>query len=167
MDAVEDVLMAYRYAYYCIGESIIPDSLYDKIEAEAKAILPNDSPIHQPGSSLDSSYSDEVKRIAVKLLGRAQMAIETKEEALKLAEQTRRALLEQVRVVFLKRLESGPCSVSDCRDDIVFPPGVNLKFLGAVHVPLVRDGKIEFVEYRMSQRADCHKRPVAVWRLKS
>lgn len=95
------------------------------------------------------------------------MTIETKEEALALAEQTRRALLERMRVAFLKRLESGPCSVSDCRDDIELPDDIDMRCLGAVHVPLLRDKRIEFVEYRKSNRPDCHKRPVAVWRLKA
>jgi hypothetical protein len=38
--------------------------------------------------------------------------------------------------------------------------------LGAVMKAMARDGKIRATgEYRKSERADCHARPVAVWRV--
>jgi NAD-dependent DNA ligase len=69
MDLEKEVLI-HRYCYYVLAEPLLPDAEYDKIERAARAALPETSPVHRVGSSLPSSYSDEVKQEAERRLRR-------------------------------------------------------------------------------------------------
>lgn len=56
-DVLELEVMAHRYLYYVLAEPRLPDLVYDKLEREARAVCPKDSPVHKVGSSLHCSYS--------------------------------------------------------------------------------------------------------------
>lgn len=60
--------MAHRYLYYVLLSPVISDREYDILEHAAVEIAPEDSPIHDPGSSLESSYSWPIKNRARQLL---------------------------------------------------------------------------------------------------
>lgn len=64
--AIEHEIMVHRYLYYVECQPVITDAEYDIIERKARSILPETSPVHKVGSSLPSSYSDEVKKDALK-----------------------------------------------------------------------------------------------------
>lgn len=66
---LEKEVMVHRYCYYVLASPLLPDAEYDKIERAAREVLPESSPVHRVGSSLPSSYSDEVKREAANRLG--------------------------------------------------------------------------------------------------
>ena len=69
MDAdIVQVALAHRYLYYVLMSPVLSDQEYDRIEEAAVEIAPDDSPIHDPGSDLDESYSQEVKQLAYRLL---------------------------------------------------------------------------------------------------
>lgn len=51
--------MAHRYLYYCLGEPVVSDYVYDQMEREARNVLPEDSPVQGVGSSLGSSYTKD------------------------------------------------------------------------------------------------------------
>ena len=59
--------LAYRYLYYVKNISLISDYEYDKLEREALKIVDEDSMLFQPGSDLESSYSEEIKNYAKEL----------------------------------------------------------------------------------------------------
>lgn len=65
---LELLILAHRYLYYVLAQPVISDYEYDKLETEAKKILPLTSQVHEVGSDLAESYSDEVKIKAHKLL---------------------------------------------------------------------------------------------------
>lgn len=65
---IENKILAHRYIYYVLNDSIISDAYYDKLERDARAILPEDSKVHGIGSSLASDYSEEVVALANKWL---------------------------------------------------------------------------------------------------
>lgn len=67
---LEKEVMIHRYCYYVLAEPLLPDAEYDKIERAARAALPEASPVHGVGSSLPSSYTDEVKQEAERRRGR-------------------------------------------------------------------------------------------------
>lgn len=64
----ERLVMAHRYLYYVLSESVVSDGVYDQLEREARAICPPASPVHGVGSSLPDSYSAEVQEVARSLL---------------------------------------------------------------------------------------------------
>lgn len=68
MHPLELQVLAHRYLYYVLAEPVIADPVYDQIEREARAVLPESSPVHGVGSSLPSSYSAEVVAYADRLL---------------------------------------------------------------------------------------------------
>lgn len=68
MVPLEELLMAHRYLYYVLGDTVISDYEYDKLEREAREYLPSDHPIQGVGSSLPSSYSDAQIKLAMSLL---------------------------------------------------------------------------------------------------
>ena len=68
MSNEEKLVLAHRYLYYVLAQPVLPDAEYDKIERRAREILPEDNIVHRVGSSLPSSYSEEVKQYADKLL---------------------------------------------------------------------------------------------------
>ncbi len=56
---LEVLVMAHRYIYYVMNTNVISDGDYDKLEAQARAVLPDTSPVHGVGSSLADSYTTE------------------------------------------------------------------------------------------------------------
>jgi NAD-dependent DNA ligase len=62
--SVADKCMVHRYLYYVVFRPVLTDQVYDKLEREAVESTPEDHPIHQVGSDLERSYSEEIKRIA-------------------------------------------------------------------------------------------------------
>lgn len=65
---IENTIMAHRYLYYVLCEPTLPDSVYDEMERDARAALPESSPVHGVGSSLASSYSPDQVALAKRLL---------------------------------------------------------------------------------------------------
>jgi len=63
----EQVILAHRYLYYVLGEPVVSDAVYDQMEREARAALPESSVVHKVGSSNPWDYSDEVKQYAEEL----------------------------------------------------------------------------------------------------
>lgn len=61
-------VLIHRYLYYVESSPVIPDSVYDKLEREARAVLPEDSVVNKVGSSNPWDYSEEVKALALKRL---------------------------------------------------------------------------------------------------
>lgn len=51
-----------------MAEPVITDHAYDVLERNARAICPVESIVHGIGSSLESSYPEEIKAKALKLL---------------------------------------------------------------------------------------------------
>jgi NAD-dependent DNA ligase len=68
MKTLENQVMAHRYLYYVLSDTVLSDAVYDLLEREARAVCPPESPVHGLGSSLPSDYSEEVKSIANGLL---------------------------------------------------------------------------------------------------
>lgn len=58
--------LAHRYLYYVKSTPIISDREYDKLEEEALT-KSGKKLLETPGSSLESSYSDEVKQLALSM----------------------------------------------------------------------------------------------------
>ena len=65
---LERHVLAHRYLYYVLGQSVIPDAKYDYFEQRARSLLPSTSPVHQIGSSFASDYPADVIRHASRLL---------------------------------------------------------------------------------------------------
>lgn len=65
--SLEDQAMVHRYRYYVMNSPIISDSEYDRLEEEAIKQADSKHPIHNPGSDLEESYSEEIITIAKKL----------------------------------------------------------------------------------------------------
>ena len=63
-DTIEHEILVHRYLYYVEAAPIISDFAYDELERRARKLLPKDSVVHKIGSSLPSSYSQEVIRDA-------------------------------------------------------------------------------------------------------
>jgi NAD-dependent DNA ligase len=68
MVALEDILMAHRYLYYVLGDTVISDYQYDMLERQAREYLPMDHPLQGIGSSLASSYTDAQVCLAMQML---------------------------------------------------------------------------------------------------
>jgi NAD-dependent DNA ligase len=68
MKRLENTVMAHRYLYYVLNESVISDYIYDMLEREARECCPTESPVHGLGSCFARDYSEEVKGIARGLL---------------------------------------------------------------------------------------------------
>ena len=68
MKTLENQVMAHRYLYYVLSDTVFSDYTYDLLEREARAVCPPESPVHRLGSSLPSDYSEEVKSLARELL---------------------------------------------------------------------------------------------------
>lgn len=66
--SIEDLCMAHRYLYYVKGTPAISDFEYDNLEKEALKTVPENSPLRNPGSDLESSYSNEQQQLANRLL---------------------------------------------------------------------------------------------------
>jgi len=62
---LEHEVMVHRYLYYVEAQPIISDFEYDVIERQAREVLPETSPVHRVGSSLPSSYSQNVIKDAL------------------------------------------------------------------------------------------------------
>ena len=60
MNALEKEVLAHRYRYYVLDDPTVSDFVYDQLEREARAVLPESSPVHGIGSSLRSSYPQEI-----------------------------------------------------------------------------------------------------------
>jgi NAD-dependent DNA ligase len=52
-DILLDILMAYRFGYYCRAISLLPDEAYDRLEAEFTVL---NGPL-PPGSDNEASYT--------------------------------------------------------------------------------------------------------------
>lgn len=61
---IENNILAHRYIYYVLNDSVIPDSYYDREERKARAVLPPSSPVQGIGSSNKEDYSEEVISLA-------------------------------------------------------------------------------------------------------
>ena len=64
-------ILVHRYLYYVLNEPIISDYEYDTLEKNYLKNNSNDADITKPGSSLSSSYSQEIinlsnKKVATK-----------------------------------------------------------------------------------------------------
>jgi NAD-dependent DNA ligase len=59
--------LAHRYLYYCLCESVISDSDYDRLESAALRES-EDSPLSLPGSDNPKSYSQETIDLALTML---------------------------------------------------------------------------------------------------
>lgn len=59
-DRYEHEVLVHRYLYYVEAQPIISDFEYDQLEREARAVLPETSPVHKVGSCLPSSYPEAV-----------------------------------------------------------------------------------------------------------
>jgi NAD-dependent DNA ligase len=59
-EELEIEVMAHRYIYYVMNDEVISDHKYDKMESHARHLLPRSSPVHEVGSSLLSSYTEEM-----------------------------------------------------------------------------------------------------------
>ncbi len=68
MSELEKLVLVHRYLYYVEANPIISDYEYDEIEKAARLQLPFDNVVHQVGSSLPSSYSEEIKQYALSLI---------------------------------------------------------------------------------------------------
>lgn len=68
MENIEDLIMAHRYLYYVLSESVLLDYDYDMLERKARAALPDTSPVQGIGSSLASSYTPAQVALAERLL---------------------------------------------------------------------------------------------------
>lgn len=67
-DQLKNEVMAHRYLYYVLSEPVLPDSVYDSIEREARRVCPADSVVQKAGSSLLGSYTARQIAIAMKFL---------------------------------------------------------------------------------------------------
>lgn len=66
---IEAIVMAHRYLYYVLNESILHDLAYDVIERRARAMARlKSSPIQKVGSSIESDYTQYQKDYAVFIL---------------------------------------------------------------------------------------------------
>lgn len=67
-------LMAHRYLYYVVNHPVIPDSVYDRMDDSFLEQVPLEgtmrSVVHQPGSSLPESYTQDEIDVARRLLGK-------------------------------------------------------------------------------------------------
>lgn len=60
----EDMLMAFRFAYYCKAAPLIPDALYDQAEREfINRPEVEDTPLMQPGSDNEGDYPRRIKAL--------------------------------------------------------------------------------------------------------
>ena len=62
----EHEILVHRYLYYVECAPIIGDTQYDMLEREARAVLPETSPVQGIGSDLASSYPKSVVDDAVR-----------------------------------------------------------------------------------------------------
>lgn len=89
-------------------------------------------------------------------------------EAHALLEEHRRGIIREARRrLLLHLLEHGEATADDARREMVIPPWIDPKALGAVPGKLARKGIIRRVGYRRTERAEGHARPVTVWALHS
>lgn len=63
-----DKCLMHRYLYYVLCEPIISDMQYDIMEKKAKETCDAEHLINKPGSSLKSSYSEDIIKQAKELL---------------------------------------------------------------------------------------------------
>jgi len=61
-------MMALRYAYYCLYNSVVNDRDYDKMEKDFLESCSSTSPMLQPGSDSPESYTDYQKQLARELI---------------------------------------------------------------------------------------------------
>jgi NAD-dependent DNA ligase len=60
MHWLEREVLIHRFNYYCLDDPIISDSEYDALERKALAELPDSKILNSVGSSLRSSYPQEI-----------------------------------------------------------------------------------------------------------
>lgn len=68
-----DFLLACRYAYYVLGQSILPDTEYDALEAQwyvdnqdmKNEVLGVPHPLRLPGSDRKEDYPDHIRALAI------------------------------------------------------------------------------------------------------
>lgn len=70
MNRQEIIVLAHRYLYYVESSPVISDMEYDRMEREVLKRCSEDSSLHEPGSDLKESYSEEVIRLAKELQGK-------------------------------------------------------------------------------------------------
>lgn len=63
-----DECLVHRYLYYIENEPVISDYKYDIMEKEALKTCDENHPLRKPGSSLKSSYSQDIVNKAKDLL---------------------------------------------------------------------------------------------------
>lgn len=64
---LEQQVLAHRFLYYVLDDPAISDFEYDRLERRARSLLPLDSPVHGVGSSLRSSYPEEIEALALSM----------------------------------------------------------------------------------------------------
>jgi NAD-dependent DNA ligase len=64
MSALAKIILAHRYLYFVLTEPVISDAEYDQLE---KSLSPEERESLGVGSSLESSYSDEIKALAASI----------------------------------------------------------------------------------------------------
>lgn len=64
LEPIEKEVLVHRYIYYVLNNNIISDMEYDALERKAREQLPATSLIQGVGSSLASSYPEEVVKEA-------------------------------------------------------------------------------------------------------
>jgi len=68
---LENEVLAHRWLYYVLATQVLSDVDYDRLECEARAALPETSPVHRCGSDLRESYPVAAVARAEELLKRA------------------------------------------------------------------------------------------------
>lgn len=66
--SLPDQCMVHRYLYYVLNRPIISDYAYDQLEKQALVGIDENHPLNRCGSDSESSYSDEIKLIAKKIV---------------------------------------------------------------------------------------------------
>jgi NAD-dependent DNA ligase len=70
---LEREVLVHRYLYYVEAAPILSDFVYDQIEREARAVLPEDNVVHKVGSCLPSSYPQDIIDEARRRMQRAYL----------------------------------------------------------------------------------------------
>lgn len=59
-DNCEKLILAHRYLYYVLGNPVLSDQKYDKLEKKFLKLYPDSEVIKTCGSDLSSDYSEEI-----------------------------------------------------------------------------------------------------------
>lgn len=62
-----DLVLAYRYLYYCEAISFVPDNVYDQLEKQARKDVDDNHLLNRPGSDRKEDYPPEIRALALYL----------------------------------------------------------------------------------------------------